>query len=67
MVLQVEAYLSAGRRPGGEISMMIDDILRFSGVWSHPLLDLISVNSAEWIHVYKSPQVVLLDNMSLGG
>jgi len=65
--MQVEAYLSAGRRPGGEISMMIDDILRFSGVWSHPLLALISVNSAEWIHVYKSPQVVLLDNMSLGG
>ncbi len=54
-------------RPGGEISMMIDGIPRFSGVWAHPLLDLISVNSAERIHVYKSPQAVLLGNMSFGG
>ena len=54
-------------RPGGEISMMIDDIPRFSGVWAHPFLDLISVNSAERIHVYKSPQAVLLGNMSFGG
>ncbi len=54
-------------RPGGEISTMVDSIPRFSGVWTHPLLDLIAVNSAERIHVYKSPQAVLLGNMSFGG
>ncbi len=53
-------------RPGTEIMMMFDGIPRLVGVWTHPLMDMHSVDVAEWIEVYKSPQPVLMGNMAFG-
>ncbi len=53
-------------RPGAEIATLVDGIPRFVGVWTHPLLDTLSVDPAERIDVYRSTQPVLLGNMSFG-
>lgn len=53
-------------RPGGEIMTMVDGVPRFNGIWTHPLLDMISIDIAERIDVYKSPQPVLFGNMAFG-
>ena len=54
-------------RPGAEIGIMIDGIPRFAGVWTHPLLDTLSTDTAERIDVYKSAQPVLLGTMAFAG
>ncbi len=51
-------------RPGAELSILVDGVPRFVGVWTHPLLDTINVDQIRRIDVYKSPQPVLLGNMS---
>ena len=51
-------------RPGAEIGTMIDGIPRFVGVWTHPLLDVLSTDMAGRIDVYKSAQPVLFGNMA---
>lgn len=51
-------------RPGGEISTMIDGIARFNGIWTHPLMDLMSVDIADRIEVQKSARPVTNGNMS---
>ncbi len=43
-------------RPGSEIKTFIDGVPMYMGLWNHPLLDLLSVDSAAAIEVYKSPQ-----------
>ncbi len=43
-------------RPGAEIKNFIDGVPMYMSVWNHPLLDLMSVDSADSIEVYKSPQ-----------
>ena len=53
-------------RPGGEIMTMVDGVPRFNGIWTHPLLDMVSIDIAERIDVYKSPQPVLFGNMAFG-
>lgn len=53
-------------RPGSDISILLDGIPRVVGVWSHPLLDTISIDTAASMHVHKSPQPVLLGNMAFG-
>lgn len=53
-------------RPGGEISIMLDGVPRFTGVWTHPLLDFYSVDNLHQVDVYKSPQPVLFGNMAFG-
>lgn len=53
-------------RPGGEIMTLVDGVPRFNGVWTHPLLDMVSIDIAERIDVYKSPQPVLFGNMAFG-
>ncbi len=53
-------------RPGAQISTMIDGVPRFNGIWTHPLLDMISIDNARVVEVYKSPQPVLFGNMSFG-
>lgn len=53
-------------RPGAEIMTMVDGVPRFNGVWTHPLLDMVSIDIAERIDVYKSPQPVLFGNMAFG-
>ncbi len=43
-------------RPGSEIKTFIDGVPMYIGVWNHPLLDLLSIDTATEIEVYKSPQ-----------
>jgi iron complex outermembrane receptor protein len=38
-------------RPGAEITMMVDGIPKFVGVWTHPLLDLLSVDLVHQVDV----------------
>ena len=49
-------------RPGSEIKTFIDGVPMFMGVWNHPLLDLLSVDTASAIEVYKSPQPHIFGN-----
>ena len=51
-------------RPGAEISTMVDGVPKFVGVWTHPLLDLLSVDLVERVDVYQGAQPVLLGNMA---
>ena len=53
-------------RPGGQISLMQDGVARFTAIWTHPLLDLLSVDNVHQAEVMKSPQPVLHGNMSFG-
>ena len=50
-------------RPGQELVTLIDGVPRFSGIWSHSLLDMLSIDAVEEIEVYKSPQGVRFGNM----
>jgi outer membrane cobalamin receptor len=43
-------------RPGSEIKTYIDGVPMYMGLWNHPLLDLLSIDSASAIEIYKSPQ-----------
>ena len=53
-------------RPGAEIQVAVDGIPKFAGVWTHPLMDIMSVDIAESIEVYKGAQPILFGNMSMG-
>jgi outer membrane cobalamin receptor len=53
-------------RPGAEIQMSLDGIPRFVGVWTHPLMDVNSIDPVERIEVYKGAQPVLFGNMAFG-
>jgi iron complex outermembrane receptor protein len=43
-------------RPGAEIKTLVDGVPMYMSVWNHPLLDLMSIDPAHLIEVYKSPQ-----------
>ncbi len=43
-------------RPGAEIKTLVDGAPMYMSIWNHPLLDLMSIDSADRIEVYKSPQ-----------
>ena len=43
-------------RPGAEIKTLVDGVPMYMNVWNHPLLDLMSIDPAHTIEVYKSPQ-----------
>ena len=45
-------------RPGAEIAMLTDGVPRFVGVWTHPLIDNLSIDGADRIEIYRSPQPV---------
>ncbi len=49
-------------RPGGEVKTLIDGVPLLMGMWNHPLLDLISIDPAERIQVFKSPQPQVFGN-----
>jgi iron complex outermembrane receptor protein len=53
-------------RPGAEIATLTDGVPRFVGIWTHPLLDPLSVDYMGSVDVYRSAQPVLLGNMSFG-
>ena len=43
-------------RPGAEIKTFVDGVPMYMSVWNHPLLDLMSVDAAQSIEVFKGPQ-----------
>jgi len=49
-------------RPGAEIKTLIDGIPAYMSVWNHPLLDLMSIDPAQSIEIYKSPQPHIFGN-----
>jgi iron complex outermembrane receptor protein len=53
-------------RPGAEIATLTDGVPRFVGIWTHPLLDPLTIDSIDTIAVYRSAQPVLLGNMAFG-
>ena len=53
-------------RPGSEIQTDIDGIPIYNSLWTHPLLDLLSVDLAQRIDVYKGAQPILYGNMAFG-
>jgi outer membrane receptor for Fe3+-dicitrate len=53
-------------RPGSEILMTMDGIPKFVSIWSHPLMDVLSVDPVERIEVYKGAQPVLFGNNAFG-
>ena len=54
-------------RPGAEIQTLIDGIPKFVSVWTHPLMDVLNVDIAQNIQVFKGAQPVLYGNMAVGG
>lgn len=53
-------------RPGAEIMTLIDGKPIFQGIFTHPLMDLLSIDYAQRIEIYKSAQPVFIGNMSNG-
>ena len=47
---------SGTARPGSEIKIYTDGVPRESGVWSHPLMDIVPIDFAETVTVAKNPQ-----------
>ncbi len=54
-------------RPGAEVLTLIDGIPKFVSVWTHPLMDVLNVDIADNIQVYKGAQPVLYGNMAVAG
>jgi len=53
-------------RPGAEILMAVDGIPKFVSIWTHPLMDVLSVDPVEQIEVYKGAQPILFGNNAFG-
>jgi len=53
---------SGSSRPGGELQILYDGIPRINPIFSHPLLDIISIDPAASVQVYKSPQPQIFGN-----
>jgi iron complex outermembrane receptor protein len=53
-------------RPGAEIQMVVDGVPKFVSVWTHPIMDVLSVDVIDRIEVYKGAQPVLFGNMAFG-
>ncbi|MDD4355992.1 MAG: TonB-dependent receptor plug domain-containing protein [Smithellaceae bacterium] len=53
-------------RPGAEIQMLVDGVPKFAGIWTHPLMDIISVDIADRIDITKGAHPVLFGNMTAG-
>jgi iron complex outermembrane receptor protein len=49
-------------RPGAEIKTLVDGVPMYMSVWNHPLLDLMTIDPAHSIEVYKSPQPHVFGN-----
>jgi outer membrane cobalamin receptor len=53
-------------RPGQDIQTLLDGVPVFVSVWTHSLMDVLSVDNVQSIEVYKGAQPVLFGNMSFG-
>ena len=49
-------------RPGAEIQTLVDGIPKFVSVWSHPLMDTLSIDPVERIEIYKGAQPLQFGN-----
>lgn len=49
-------------RPGGELVTLVDGAPRYNAVFSHPLLDILSVDSADSVRVFKGAQPQFFGN-----
>lgn len=49
-------------RPGAEIKTFVDGVPVYMSLWNHPLLDLLPIDPAQSVEVYKSPQPHLFGN-----
>ncbi|MEJ5365094.1 MAG: TonB-dependent receptor [Desulfosoma sp.] len=49
-------------RPGAEIKTFVDGVPVYMSIWNHPLLDLLPIDPAQAVEVYKSPQPHLFGN-----
>ena len=54
-------------RPGAEVLTLIDGIPKFVSVWTHPVMDVLNVDIAQSIQVFKGAQPVLYGNMAVAG
>lgn len=53
-------------RPGAEIQILMDGVPRAVGVWTHPLMDMLSVDVMETVEVHKGAQPVLFGHSAFG-
>lgn len=53
-------------RPGAEIQFLVDGVPKFSGVWTHPLMDVLSLDAVSRVEVVKGASPVLFGNMTAG-
>jgi iron complex outermembrane receptor protein len=53
-------------RPGAEIQTLVDGIPKFVSVWSHPLMDTLSIDPVESIEIYKGAQPLQFGNSAFG-
>ena len=53
-------------RPGAEIQTLVDGVPMFVSVWTHPLMDVLSVDNIDSIDIHKGAQPVLFGNMAFG-
>ncbi|ROQ93197.1 TonB-dependent receptor [Desulfosoma caldarium] len=49
-------------RPGAEIKTFVDGVPVYMSIWNHPLLDLLPIDPAQSVEVYKSPQPHVFGN-----
>ncbi|MDL2216187.1 TonB-dependent receptor plug domain-containing protein [Desulfovibrio sp. OttesenSCG-928-M14] len=49
-------------RPGGELATLIDGVSISNPIWGHPILDIVPIDPASAIHVYKAAQPNLFGN-----
>lgn len=49
-------------RPGGELATLIDGVNISNPIWGHPILDIVPIDPAASIHVYKAAQPNLFGN-----
>ena len=49
-------------RPGGELATLYNGVPRFNPVFSHPLLDILSIDAAHALRVHKAPQPQVFGN-----
>ncbi|SHF17246.1 iron complex outermembrane recepter protein [Desulfacinum infernum DSM 9756] len=49
-------------RPGAEIKTFVDGVPVYMSIWNHPLLDLLPIDPASAVEVYKSPQPHVFGN-----
>lgn len=54
-------------RPGAEVQILVDGVPKFVSVWTHPLMDVLSVDIIDHMQVYKGAQPVLFGNMAFAG